>query len=105
MIEGPLDRRSLRLMVLVAFLFRAFVSALTGVPSQDGTNYLWMAERFGAGDACAGLDEVFPPLWPLLVAPLTWLGLDTFRMGQLVAALQRGDLSAVAACAGFRVGG
>lgn len=87
MIEAPLDRRGLRLMVLGAFLLRAFVSALTGVPSQDGTNYLWMAERFGEGAWCAGLDEVFPPLWPLLVAPFTWIGIDTFRMGQLVAAL------------------
>lgn len=74
-------------LVALAFLWRLLVATLTVVPSEDGANYLWMAERFAEGEASAALSEVFPPLLPLLVAPLTWLGADPFRAGQVLLAL------------------
>ena len=46
-----------------------------------------MPERFAAGNATAALDEVFPPLMPLLLAPLIWLGADPFRGSQILLAL------------------
>ncbi|MHC5071182.1 MAG: hypothetical protein ACYTGO_11930, partial [Planctomycetota bacterium] len=52
-------------LVALGFLWRVLIAALTVVPSEDGANYLWMAERFAAGDATGALSEVFPPLMPL----------------------------------------
>ena len=73
--------------MLAAFGLRAFASALAPIPAEDAANYLWMAQRFAAGDAAAALSEVFPPLLPLLTAPLVALSLDPFRAGQLVTAV------------------
>lgn len=74
-------------LVAVGILWRALIAALTPLPSEDGANYLWMAERFAAGDAGAALSEVFPPLLPLLTAiPVSW-GIDPFRAGQAVLIL------------------
>jgi hypothetical protein len=86
-IDSPLDRRRLGLVLGIGFALRVFVSALAPVPAEDAANYLWMAERFAAGDPAAALSEVFPPLLPLLTAPWIALGLDPFRAGQLVTAL------------------
>jgi len=44
------------------------------LPSEDGVSYLWIAERFAAGDFAAALSTVFPPGYPLLLAPWIWLG-------------------------------
>jgi len=74
----------------VALLLVGFVVALalrTAVPSEDGVSYLWMAQRFAAGDFGAGLGAVFPPGFPLLCAPLVWLGLDVERAALAVNAL------------------
>lgn len=67
--------RSLCLLVVVALAWRLLLAALTPVPSEDGVSYLWMAQRFAQGDWRAPLAEVFPPLLPLLMAPLSMLEL------------------------------
>ncbi len=86
MIRRELDRRMLRRILWVGFWLRVFVAFLTPVPAEDAANYLWMAQQFAAGHAGAALDEVFPPLWPLVATPFVLIG-DAFRMGQLVAAI------------------
>ncbi len=73
--------------MVLGFLWRLLVAVLTVVPSEDGVNYLWMAERFAEGNAAAALSEVFPPLLPLLTAPLIWSGADPFRGAQVLLAL------------------
>lgn len=45
------------------------------VPSEDGVSYLWMAERFAMGEWRDALSTVFPPGFPLLIAPLIAAGL------------------------------
>lgn len=45
------------------------------VPSEDGVSYLWMAQQFAAGEWGAALSMVFPPGYPLLVAPLVSCGM------------------------------
>ncbi|MEE9126939.1 MAG: hypothetical protein V3U11_07345 [Planctomycetota bacterium] len=79
--------RLLWTLVLLGLLWRLLVAALTVVPSEDGANYLWMAECFAGANATGALSEVFPPLMPLLMAPLIWLGADPFRGGQLLLAV------------------
>ncbi len=74
-------------IVAGALLLRAVVAASTVVPSEDGANYLWKAERFAVGDFAAGLSEVFPPLWPLLGAPLIAVGVEPFVALRIVACL------------------
>ncbi len=70
-------------LVLVAFAWRLVLVARTPVPSEDGVNYLWMAEQFARGDFTTPLSEVFPPLLALLMAPLAHLPWG----GQVVLAL------------------
>lgn len=94
-LEQPVDGRFLKRLFFGGLLFRLFISSLTPVPSYDGCNYLWMAEKFAVGDASAALSEVFPPLLPLLIAPVLWLGLDPFRSAQLVCCVA-GALSLIA---------
>jgi hypothetical protein len=71
----------------VALAWRLLLAARTPVPSEDGASYLWMAQRFAAGEAGAALGEVFPPGLPLLVAPWVALGADPLRAAQVVLAL------------------
>ncbi len=82
-----MPRRRLLHFVLAAFGLRAFASALAPIPAEDAANYLWMAQRFAAGDAESALSEVFPPLLSLLIAPFLLLPIDPFRAGQLVTAV------------------
>jgi hypothetical protein len=79
--------RELWAWVALAALWRVLLAALTPLPSEDGVNYLWMAERFAQGDAAGALGEVFPPLLSLLTAVPIALGLEPFGAGQLVLAL------------------
>jgi len=81
------DWRFIWKLVVLGFLWRLVIAVLTVVPSEDGANYLWMAEHFADGNATDALGEVFPPLMPLLMAPLIWLGADPFRGGQVLLAL------------------
>lgn len=57
----------------------------TPVPSEDGVSYLWMAERFAAADWHGGFGTVFPPGWPLLLAPWLALGLPPELASLLLA--------------------
>ena len=84
MIERPVTARFLVVLCAAGFVFRVLVASLTPVPSEDGANYLWMAEKFAAGEPGQALSEVFPPLLPMMIAPFVWIGLDPFRAGQLV---------------------
>jgi hypothetical protein len=73
-------------LVGFAVAWRAVAAARTPVPSEDGVTYLWMAERFAAGDAGAALGEVFGPLPSLGVAALIALGIEPFRAAQALLA-------------------
>ena len=81
------SRGFLGLLVVLGFSWRLVISTLTVVPREDGVNYLWMAERFAAGEACTALSEVFSPLLPLVIAIPVALGIEPFFAGQLVLAL------------------
>ena len=79
-------------VLAIAFAWRLLMSFFTAVPTRDGVNYLWMAERLAEGRAHLALSEVFPPGLPLLLAPFVWLpldsvGLDAFRTAQVVQAV------------------
>src|SRR5262245_48685597 len=76
--------RFLWLLCALGLSWRLVIAARTPLPSEDGVNYLWMAERFAQLDARAALSEVFPPLLPLLTALPVKLGIDPFRAAQLV---------------------
>jgi hypothetical protein len=56
-------------------------------PSGDGTSYMWMAQQFAHGEWRSALSMVFPPGFPLLLAPLIALGLDPWAAGVLTGAL------------------
>lgn len=70
------------------FCFAAvwLLAAHTPVPSEDGVSYLWMAQRFAAGAFGQALSTVFPPGYPLLLAPWVAAGLDVERAATLVGA-------------------
>jgi len=63
---------------------------MSPVPSEDGVSYLWMAQQFAAGQWADALSMVFPPGYPLLVAPFVALGLDAERAAVLVNAMAFG---------------
>ena len=66
-----------RALTLIGALLAGWVlllAATTPVPSEDGVSYLWMAQRFAAGDCTAALATVFPPGYSLLLAPAIALG-------------------------------
>ncbi len=90
-----LSSRTVWALAALAFALRMLAAALTNMPAEDGVNYLWMAERLAEGDDAAALSEVFPPLLPLLIVPLLWLGLPAFFAGQVLAAIT-GALTVVA---------
>lgn len=74
-------------------LFTLLLGAVTPVPSEDGVSYLWLAQRFAAGDWVAATDTPFPPGYPLLLAP--WLALGA---PPELTALLLGALSLAACC-------
>ncbi|MFY9341768.1 MAG: hypothetical protein WAT39_04730 [Planctomycetota bacterium] len=55
-------------------------------PSGDGTAYLWMAQQFALGNWSEALSTVFPPGFPLAMAPLIALAIDPWAAGVLVGA-------------------
>lgn len=78
----------LRLLFCAALGARLCVSSQTPIPREDGVNYLWMAERFAAGDASQALGEIFSPLLALGIAAMgLCTGLDTLAAAQLFLAL------------------
>ncbi|MBL8724221.1 MAG: hypothetical protein JNK49_09250 [Planctomycetes bacterium] len=60
------------------------------MPTEDAASYLWMAEQFAAGQAAAALGLVFPPGWPLAMAPFVWLGGTAEWVGAWLGALALG---------------
>ncbi len=90
-------RGHVALVALLAQAWRIVLCARTPVPSEDGVSYLWMGERFAAGDFAAPLGEVFPPLLSLLAAPWIALGVDAWVATQVALALA--GAASVWACA------
>ncbi|MFO1054359.1 MAG: glycosyltransferase family 87 protein [Planctomycetota bacterium] len=87
MIDRPVTRIEIHKLVGIAFGIRLLVTFLTPVPSEDGVNYLWMAQRLAAGAPADALSEVFPPGMPLLLTPAVATGLDPFRVSQWMLCL------------------
>lgn len=81
------ERRKLLWIAVAAVVWRWMLAARTPVPSEDGVTYLWMAQRFAAFDFCTPVEEVFPPLLPLLCAVPIWFGLPATLAGPLVCSL------------------
>jgi hypothetical protein len=79
-------RRSAWIAAGGAFLAVWGLAAATPVPSEDGVSYFWMAQRFAAGEWRAALSMVFPPGWPLLLAPLLACGVAAERAATLLGA-------------------
>ena len=63
-------------------------------PSGDGTSYMWMAQQLARGEWSEALSMVFPPGFPLLLAPPVALGIDPWLAGVLVGALSLALLTA-----------
>jgi len=82
--------RALLLLVVAAVCWRWLLAMRTPVPAEDGVNYLWMAQRFAAGDAAAALSEPFSPLWPLLLALPIAAGAEPFLAGQVLGCIAGG---------------
>ena len=81
------QQRGLLWLAVAAVCWRWLLGAQTPVPAEDGANYLWMAQRFAAGDAAAALSEPFSPLWPLLLALPLRLGADPFTAAKVLGCL------------------
>ncbi|MGE3172217.1 MAG: hypothetical protein AB7O97_06275 [Planctomycetota bacterium] len=88
--ERAQRHRALLWLCVAAVCGRWLLAARTPVPAEDGVNYLWMAQRFAAGDAAAALAEPFSPLWPLLLALPIACGAPAFLAGQVAGALVGG---------------
>lgn len=88
--ERAQRHRALLWLCVAAVCARWLLAARTPVPAEDGVNYLWMAQRFAAGDAAAALAEPFSPLWPLLLALPIACGAPAFVAGQVAGALVGG---------------
>lgn len=78
--------RALLAIAVCCFAAVWLLAAHTPVPSEDGVSYLWMAQRFAAGAFGQALSTVFPPGYPLLLAPWVAAGLDVERAATLVGA-------------------
>lgn len=76
------------LLLLLAAVVRAMVCLRTAVPSRDGAQYLWLAERAAAGDLHGLFATVFPPGYPLLTSALLAIcpSVDPFLAGQITSA-------------------
>ena len=80
-------RSAITVLVILGFALRVFVGDGVYVPREDGVNYLWMAERFAAGDAGLALSEIFSPLLALVIAVPVACGVEPLRAAQLVLAV------------------
>ncbi|MCB9888969.1 MAG: hypothetical protein H6836_05280 [Planctomycetes bacterium] len=86
-VEGAASPAFLAVVAALGLSWRLLVSSWTVLPREDGVTYLWMAERFAAGDVSAALGQVFPPLTSLLIAVPVAFGVEPFAAGQLVLAV------------------
>ena len=98
-----LDARQHRMLLWLmcgAASWRWLLSARTPVPSEDGVNYLWMAEQFADLQVSAALSEPFSPLWPLLLSVPMAFGVDPLVaakvLGSVVGALALWPIAAIA---------
>jgi hypothetical protein len=82
--------RGLLWLCVLAVCWRWVLAMRTPIASEDGVTYLWMAQRFAAGDFGSPLGAVFPPLLPLLIAPLVRCGVDATVAGQIVGCVCSG---------------
>lgn len=73
-LEEPRTPRALWLAAVLLAAWSLVLARRSPLPSEDGVSYLWIAERFAEGDFAAALSTVFPPGYPLLLAPWIWLG-------------------------------
>lgn len=71
---APSNPRALWLAAVLLAFWSLVLAWRSPLPSEDGVSYLWIAERFAAGDFTAALSTVFPPGYPLLLAPWIRLG-------------------------------
>ncbi|MCA8974148.1 MAG: hypothetical protein KDC98_05470 [Planctomycetes bacterium] len=69
---------------VLAVIWAGGLASKSAVPSEDGVSYLWMAERFAAGEWQAALALVFPPGFPLLVAALASCGVAVSAAADIV---------------------
>ena len=76
------------MLLALAAAMRLVGCTLHTMPGRDGVAYLWMAERWAAGDFGELFAHVFHPLYPFAVGVVLMLvpGLDAVAAGQLVAA-------------------
>jgi len=79
--------RQVWLVALGALAWQGLLALRTPVPSEDGVCYLWMAQQFAAGEWSQALSMVFPPGFPLLLAPWLALGLPAEPVGIVCGAL------------------
>lgn len=73
-----------RAVWFLAAALATFVAALgvtTPVPAEDGVSYLSMAAAFAAGRWHDGFGPVFPPGFPLLLAPFVAVGVPPWAAG------------------------
>ncbi len=75
----PHPRAALLLVGALTAVWVAILFVRTPVPGEDGVSYLWMAQQFAAGRWHDALNPVFPPGYPLLLAPWLWCGADPER--------------------------
>jgi hypothetical protein len=72
--------------VLVAFALRLWlVMGVESVVSPDGVVYAGLARQLAAGHLRAGLDDFFPPLYPLLIALASFVFRDVEFAGRFVS--------------------
>jgi len=94
------QQRALLWLMSGAACWRWLLGAHTPVPSQDGVNYLWMAEQFARWEPAAALSEPFSPLWPLLLSLPIALGAESViaakALGSLLGALALWPIAAIA---------
>jgi hypothetical protein len=74
-------------LVAIGLAWRLVIVGFTPMPREDGVNYLWMAERFAAGDVAAALSDVFSPLLAMVIAIPVACGIEPFLAGQLALAV------------------
>ncbi len=87
---GSPSRAWLGCLVVAAIGWRLWLAHRTPVPAEDGVSYLWMAQRFAAGDWAAALAEVFPPGFPLLCAGGVAIGVDAWTVAVACGVLAAG---------------
>ncbi|MBL8753782.1 MAG: glycosyltransferase family 39 protein, partial [Planctomycetes bacterium] len=97
---GAAPRAAMAAGGAATFALVVLLGLATPVPAEDGVSYFWMAQQFAAGAFAEALAMVFPPGWPLLLAPIVALGVSpeaaALLLSALTLALAAGPLVALA---------